>query len=133
MPLDPKVKELLYAMEKLGAKPVSDMTPEEARRYILERPKPPFSPPPIARSFDRMIQGPGGDLVFSPTPVGHTVERISLTEEVSPQGDITYRGQPSDFVAAMDRPLPMITGPDGNLVVGDYATGVIYRVTYGGE
>jgi acetyl esterase len=73
MPLDPKVKELLKAMEKMGAKPFSDMTPEEARRCMLEKPKPPFSPPPIAGSSDRMIPGPGGDLpirIYTPEGEG---------------------------------------------------------------
>lgn len=70
--------------------------------------------------------------VFSEETVGHTVERISLqTEEIAT--GVTYRGTPSNFVTGLDRPLPMATGPDGNLVMGDYATGIIYRVRYTGE
>lgn len=67
--------------------------------------------------------------VFSPDVVGHTVERITLTPAESATGP-TYRGEPSDFIVGMDRPLPMTTDPQGNLVVGDYATGVVYRIVY---
>jgi glucose/arabinose dehydrogenase len=71
--------------------------------------------------------------VFSPIPVGHTVERISLREETLADGSVTYRGERSDFVTGMDRPLPLAVGPDGNVIAGDYATGVIYRIAYAGE
>lgn len=67
--------------------------------------------------------------VFSPDIVGHTVERISLEQLSTPTGE-SYGGQPSTFIAGLDRPLPMIADPNGDLVVGDYATGIIYRVTY---
>ncbi len=69
--------------------------------------------------------------VFSPLPVGHIVERIALTAVESDSG-VTYRGEPAEFVGGMDRPLPLVTAPDGNLIVGDYATGVVYRIRYGG-
>jgi hypothetical protein len=70
--------------------------------------------------------------VFSPGRVGHTVERIALRTDAAPEGT-TYRGEPSDFVTGLDRPLPLTTAPDGNLVVGDYATGVAYLVRYAGD
>lgn len=70
--------------------------------------------------------------VFSPEIVGHTIERVTLTAVETATGT-TYRGEPTPFVAGLDRPLPMTTAPDGNLVVGDYATGVIYKVWYVGE
>ena len=69
--------------------------------------------------------------VFSPLPVGHIVERVALTA-VEADGGVTYRGEPSEFVGGMDRPLPLVAAPDGNLVVGDYATGLIYRISYAG-
>lgn len=65
--------------------------------------------------------------VFSEEVVGHTVERISLIPIERPSGP-TFRGEPSTFVSGLDRPLPLTTDPEGNLVVGDYASGVIYRV-----
>lgn len=71
--------------------------------------------------------------VFSPTPVGHTVERVRLRAVTTPDGSITYRGEPSDFITGLDRPLPLATSPDGNLVVGDYATGVVYQVSYAAD
>ena len=71
--------------------------------------------------------------VFNPKPVGHIVERIALRAETTPKGEFTYRGEPSPFVVGLDRPLPLATTPTGNLLVGDYATGVIYEIFYPGE
>jgi glucose/arabinose dehydrogenase len=71
--------------------------------------------------------------VFNPKPVGHIVERIALRSETTPQGEPTYRGEPSPFVVGLDRPLPLATAPNGNLLVGDYATGVLYEIGYVGE
>lgn len=68
--------------------------------------------------------------VFSPTPVGHTVERITLHSITLPDGTRTYRGEPADFITGLERPLPLATGPDRRLVVGDYATGVVYAISY---
>lgn len=70
--------------------------------------------------------------VFSEAFVGHTVEQIKLTSVETATG-LTYRGEPTTFIAGLDRPLPLTTTLDGDLVVGDYATGVIYRVRYGEE
>lgn len=69
--------------------------------------------------------------VFSPVPVGHIVERITLSTELLPNGDVTYRGEPSTFITGLDRPLPLATTPNGNMLVGDYATGDLYEVVYG--
>lgn len=68
--------------------------------------------------------------VFSEGIVGHTVDRITLTPVETDTG-LTFRGEPSAFIAGLDRPLPIIADNDGHLVVGDYATGVIYRIVYG--
>jgi len=67
--------------------------------------------------------------VFSEELVGHTVDRIVLSPVESATG-LTYRGESSIFIAGLDRPLPLATAPNGDLVVGDYATGVIYQVSY---
>ncbi len=67
--------------------------------------------------------------VFSEGIVGHTVERITLSPVETATGT-TFRGEPSTFIAGLDRPLPLTTAPNGDLVVGDYATGVIYQVHY---
>jgi glucose/arabinose dehydrogenase len=69
--------------------------------------------------------------VFDPGIVGHTVERVTLTAVETADG-LTYRGEPSTFVAGLDRPLPLLTAPNGDLVVGDYATGVVYQIGYTG-
>lgn len=70
--------------------------------------------------------------VFSQEVVGHTVERITLTIVETATGP-TYRGEPTTFIAGLERPLPMTIAPDGNLVIGDYSTGVVYKVRYAGE
>ena len=70
--------------------------------------------------------------VFSPEVVGHTVERITLTPVETATGP-TYRGEPTTFIAGLERPLPLTLAPDGNLVIGDYSTGVVYKVKYTGE
>lgn len=70
--------------------------------------------------------------VFNPAPAGHTIERVTLSVETLADGSVTYRGVPSDFVVGMDRPLPLTVAPDGNLMAGDYATGVVYRISYSG-
>ncbi|GIV78446.1 MAG: hypothetical protein KatS3mg050_2840 [Litorilinea sp.] len=70
--------------------------------------------------------------VFSPEPVGHIVERVTLHPETT-AGGTTYRGEPSDFIVGLNRPLPLAVAPSGDLIVGDYATGVIYQVYYAGE
>jgi glucose/arabinose dehydrogenase len=67
--------------------------------------------------------------VFSPQPVGHTVDRIDLIP-VETENGLTYRGEPSVFIHGLNRPLPLVTDAEGNLLVGDYATGIIYRVRY---
>ena len=70
--------------------------------------------------------------VFSPDVVGHLVEGVTL-QQVDTSTGPTYRGEPFDFITGLDRPLSMAVAPDGNLVVGDYATGVLYHVAYVGE
>jgi glucose/arabinose dehydrogenase len=71
--------------------------------------------------------------VFNPIPVGHIIERITLRAEPLPNGETTYRGEPSPFIVGLDRPLPLVTLANGNMMVGDYATGVVYEISYGGE
>ncbi|MBX2999135.1 MAG: hypothetical protein KF893_11545 [Caldilineaceae bacterium] len=70
--------------------------------------------------------------VFSPEPVGQTVDRIQLFPVDTFDG-VTYRGEPSLFVDGLSRPLPLATDVNGDLLIGDYATGIIYRVRYVGE
>ena len=60
------------------------------------------------------------------------MERAVLRQETLPDGALTYRREPSDFDRP-DRSLPLTADPAGHLVVGDYATGVVYAVRYAGE
>lgn len=70
--------------------------------------------------------------IFSPEPVGHTVDRILLTPLETP-GGLTFRGEPSVFLTGLERPLALTTDVDGNLLAADYVTGIVYRVRFAGE
>ena len=71
--------------------------------------------------------------VFNPKPVGHIVEGVHLREITLPDGSTSYRGEPFDFVTELDRPLGLTVDLNGDLLVGDYATGVVYAIRYAGE
>jgi len=51
------------------------------------------------------------------------VLRVALTRSGS-----TYSGSVSPFLTGMKDPLPVLTTPDGALLVGDWSTGTIYRI-----
>lgn len=58
---------------------------------------------------------------------GRSVVRVIL----SPREE-GYSARISDFVR-LDRPVDVITGPDGSLLIADTDTGRIYRITYDGS
>jgi len=63
MPLDPKIKAFIDQAASSGAPPLSSLTPQQARaafRGLFES----FggTPPPVAKSEDRAIPGPAGDI-----------------------------------------------------------------------
>jgi len=73
MPLDPQAQAFLDQMEALNAPALNTLTPEDARKAfemmaeLLE-----LKPEPIAKSEDRMIPGPGGQIpVRIYTPEGN--------------------------------------------------------------
>jgi hypothetical protein len=33
------------------------------------------------------------------------------------------------FLTGLTNPVPVILGPDGTLLVGDWGTGIVYRIT----
>lgn len=43
-------------------------------------------------------------------------------------GDGEYRGTASDFIGGIEHPVPVLTTDDGALLVGDWATGTVYRI-----
>ncbi len=67
--------------------------------------------------------------VFSAEPVKPAVDRIILTPIDAPDG-LTFRGETKPFLDNLSRPLPIATDHNGDLLVGDYGSGVIYRVRY---
>ena len=52
-----------------------------------------------------------------------TVQRVALTSDGS-----TYSGTTSTFLTGLSNPVPLITAPDGSLLVGDWTTGTIYEI-----
>ena len=52
------------------------------------------------------------------------VQRVALTRTGS-----GYKGTAQPFLTGIQRPLPLLTTPDGALLVGDWETGKIYRIT----
>lgn len=86
------------------------------------RPAPTATPAPPAAIFIALF-----GQIFSPTPVGHEVQRIRLT----PAGD-SYTAQAEPFITGLDRPLDVTVGPDGALYVLDYVAGLVYRLAYAG-
>ncbi len=58
---------------------------------------------------------------------GMKVVRVKLTKNGN-----AYTGSSIDFATGFDRPLAIVQDPSGALLIGDYGTGRIYRVRYGG-
>jgi glucose/arabinose dehydrogenase len=52
-----------------------------------------------------------------------TVQRVALTRSGS-----TYRGSTSTFLTGLKNPLPVATTGDGGVLVGDWSTGIVYRI-----
>ena len=51
------------------------------------------------------------------------VLRVALTHEGS-----TYTGVVEPFLTGLTKPVPVVTAPDGAVLVGDWGTGTIYRI-----
>jgi glucose/arabinose dehydrogenase len=51
------------------------------------------------------------------------IKEVTLTKHGS-----TYTGTVSTFMTGLENPVPVILGSDGALFVGDWGTGIIYRV-----
>ena len=45
---------------------------------------------------------------------------------------ITPDGQVSTFATGFAAPLDITTGPDGALYIADYATGIVFKISYEG-
>jgi glucose/arabinose dehydrogenase len=56
--------------------------------------------------------------------IGRKVQRVALTRDA----DGTWRGDVYDFATGLDRPLDVVTGPDGAIYVADFGAGVVYRL-----
>jgi glucose/arabinose dehydrogenase len=54
------------------------------------------------------------------------VLEVRLTQHGS-----TYRGRVATFLRGIQNPLPVISAPDGSVLVGDWATGTTYRIAAG--
>jgi glucose/arabinose dehydrogenase len=54
------------------------------------------------------------------------VKRVALTRTKT-----GYRGVVSTFLTGFQDPLPVVTAPDGSVLVGDWGRGIIYRIAAG--
>jgi glucose/arabinose dehydrogenase len=52
------------------------------------------------------------------------VKRVTLTAT----GD-GYAGSVADFIGGLQHPVPVLVAPDGSLLIGDWGTGTVYRIT----
>jgi glucose/arabinose dehydrogenase len=75
-----------------------------------------------------IVTGQLGDTIGTSAIVAEwqagTVQRVALTKSGS-----TYEGTVSTFLTGLKNPLPLATAPDGAVLVGDWTTGIVYRVT----
>ena len=55
------------------------------------------------------------------------VKGVALTRQGS-----GFTGVVSTFISGLDKPVPVILGPDNALSIGDWGSGVIYRVAASG-
>ena len=51
------------------------------------------------------------------------IKQVTLTKHGS-----TYGGTVSTFMTGLEKPVPVVLGPDGALYVGDWGSGIVYRV-----
>ena len=55
------------------------------------------------------------------------VQRVALTK--SGTGTATYTGTVHPFLTGLKNPMPVMLGADGALIVGDWATGIVYAIS----
>lgn len=55
------------------------------------------------------------------------VQRVALTK--SGTGTAAYTGTVHPFLTGLKNPMPMIMDADGALIVGDWATGIVYAIS----
>ena len=80
MPLDPRAQALLEQIQAEGLPPFEEMTVPQAREVAATFKEMQSAPPPMARTEDRMIAGPRGDI-----PI-----RIYTPEGGAPQPILVY-------------------------------------------
>jgi glucose/arabinose dehydrogenase len=66
-----------------------------------------------------------GSVLVTEWNVGKVL-RVALTKDGG-----TYKGTVSPFLTGLKNPLPLITAAGGAILVGDWRTGTIYRITAG--
>ena len=55
------------------------------------------------------------------------VQRVALTKSVN--GTATYTGSVHPFLTGLKNPMPVILSPQGAVIVGDWATGIVYAIS----
>jgi glucose/arabinose dehydrogenase len=72
------------------------------------------------------VDGPAPPPAYTPTASSTSAPAYLALDRT---GDGTYSGAVSPFLAGLQSPVPVVTTGDGALLVGDWATGTVYRIT----
>jgi glucose/arabinose dehydrogenase len=75
-----------------------------------------------------IVTGQLGRTVGTTALVAEWAKGVVLSVVLTHQGT-GYTGKVNPFISGLDRPVPVILGPDGALYIGDWGSGIVYRVS----
>ncbi len=75
-----------------------------------------------------MVTGQLGDAVGNAALVAEWTEAKVLQVTLVPDGSGDYSTAVEPFVTGLDKPVPVITSPDGSVLIGDWGSGTIYAI-----
>ncbi len=77
-----------------------------------------------------VVTGQLGDRVGTAAVVAeYAVGKVEIVPLVKNPSGSGYTGTAAPFLTGMKNPVPVLVGPGGQLFVGDWTTGIIYRIT----
>jgi glucose/arabinose dehydrogenase len=74
-----------------------------------------------------MVTGSLGANVGTAALVAEWAEGKVLRVTLEPNGD-GYASVVGPFVTGLEQPVPVVTAPDGSVLIGDWGTGAVYRI-----
>lgn len=77
----------------------------------------------IAIVTDELGSAAGASALVAEWATG-TVQRVALSKTGS-----TYSGAVTPFLTGLTNPVPLLLSPSGELLVGDWGTGIVYRIS----